>query len=235
MMSKEQREIRSKTMSGRKQDENHVKFRTEARLKSGWFKDHEKTSAKISESKKEWFNNLPEEEKETIRNRAREIGKARQVVKEPIFCEHCKKQLIKQQKRFCSRSCRNKTIKRQDRKGKIVNCLFCGIDFYVKPSHASRRIYCSKSCQGKNIAKLKNEYSDNDIRLTDVTKFYHSKQREQWSLAVLKKDNFTCQICGKKDRLHAHHIKPIKYFPELSLDISNGLALCVSCHFKKHH
>lgn len=52
-----------------------------------------------------------------------------------------------------------------------------------------------------------------------------------WREAVFKRDNWACQICKKRGgRLHADHIKPFAYFPNLRFDINNGRALCVECH-----
>ena len=85
---------------------------------------------------------------------------------------------------------------------------------------------------------------------------------QTWVGKVLKRDNYTCQRCGKQNcRLDAHHYlksfsqilyefychypqyNPKKdnsilisltqsYFP--FWDVSNGLTLCVSCHKKEH-
>ena len=52
-----------------------------------------------------------------------------------------------------------------------------------------------------------------------------------WRNAVLKRDNYTCQICGKYGgKLEADHIKPFSLFPELRLELSNGRTLCKRCH-----
>ena len=49
--------------------------------------------------------------------------------------------------------------------------------------------------------------------------------------AVLKRDNYTCQVCERKNiELHTHHIKPFKYYPADRLKLSNGLTLCKDCH-----
>jgi hypothetical protein len=54
-----------------------------------------------------------------------------------------------------------------------------------------------------------------------------------WHEAVLKRDDFTCQLCGVRGvRLHVDHIKPFALFPELRVAIDNGRVLCVPCHIK---
>lgn len=52
-----------------------------------------------------------------------------------------------------------------------------------------------------------------------------------WRDTVYKRDDYTCQFCGVRGvALHADHIKPFAYFPELRFEISNGRTLCVPCH-----
>ena len=53
--------------------------------------------------------------------------------------------------------------------------------------------------------------------------------------AVFKKDNYTCQNCGKHGghmSLQAHHIKEWVNYPELRFDVNNGKTLCNKCHNK---
>jgi len=58
---------------------------------------------------------------------------------------------------------------------------------------------------------------------------------KDWRTKVYERDNYVCQKCGQKGgKLNAHHIKPYAEFPDLRLDIDNGLTLCEECHKKEH-
>lgn len=57
----------------------------------------------------------------------------------------------------------------------------------------------------------------------------------RWREKVFERDDYTCQICGKRGGdLNAHHIKPFARYPELRTDLDNGITLCVDCHKKAH-
>jgi hypothetical protein len=56
-----------------------------------------------------------------------------------------------------------------------------------------------------------------------------NKGLRMWSLAVRKRAEGVCEVCGEKGYLNAHHIVGKEYLP-LSLDILNGVALCPSHH-----
>jgi 5-methylcytosine-specific restriction endonuclease McrA len=62
-----------------------------------------------------------------------------------------------------------------------------------------------------------------------------SSKLATWTREVKKKDNYICQECGCNERaiLEAHHIKPVRDYPELVLDVSNGITLCSICHMEK--
>ena len=56
---------------------------------------------------------------------------------------------------------------------------------------------------------------------------------KKWRGAVMSRDNYTCRHCGAQGKV-AHHIKKKSKFPELALDIENGLTLCHTCHGNEH-
>ena len=59
-----------------------------------------------------------------------------------------------------------------------------------------------------------------------------------WRKAVFERDDYTCQMCGKRSGnginviLHPHHIKRFADYPELRFDVNNGITLCKECHSK---
>lgn len=75
-------------------------------------------------------------------------------------------------------------------------------------------------------------------KLTEDKELYNWQYQESNRLdenlrqATLKRDNYTCQLCGAKDTmLHAHHIIPVRDGGADS--IYNLITLCADCHNNK--
>ena len=47
---------------------------------------------------------------------------------------------------------------------------------------------------------------------------------------VLERDGYRCRECGKAGKLEVHHVKPVYTHPDLELNPSNCISLCVDCH-----
>lgn len=75
-------------------------------------------------------------------------------------------------------------------------------------------------------------YENNGIG--ETAKKRNNYAYRQWRDAVIKRDSEKCQLCGSSNKLVAHHIKPFATYPELRLDINNGITLCEKCHMRLH-
>jgi 5-methylcytosine-specific restriction endonuclease McrA len=61
----------------------------------------------------------------------------------------------------------------------------------------------------------------------------NSYEYRAWRISVLARDNMTCQECGATGtRMHAHHLKSFRQYPDLRFDVGNGRTLCGACHMK---
>lgn len=134
--------------------------------------------------------------------------------------------------KYCSIECRVNSQKGTTRISKKVSriCLTCGKEFFVKPKtvKAGGGKYCSRGCtiigsRGENY----------NIENTDRK----SGEYSEWRRMVYKRDNWTCQKCGKRGNgayLNAHHIIPFSVDKSLRFEITNGVTLCKKCHIKEH-
>ena len=77
--------------------------------------------------------------------------------------------------------------------------------------------------------------AEQQIEKQQPKRIRNSGEYKEWREAVFKRDNYTCQNCMRKGgKLNAHHIKHFKDYPDLRLDIENGITLCVDCHHAVH-
>ncbi len=171
---------------------------------------------------------------------------------------------LKTKTHCCSRSCSAKlrTGKRNPnyRHGKVIRatktCQQCGVMFEGLSKHK----FCSLKCAFHSFRKAKWV----NLTCTKCGRHYEARRanriyrrhfycpecyeawkanmpgrdpdhcHEVWAIAVKKRDNFTCQLCGYHSQegfnLHAHHIVPFKDDKRLATRLSNGITLCVTCH-----
>jgi len=84
-------------------------------------------------------------------------------------------------------------------------------------------------------AKINNHQENHWNWKGGITKSERAERKkfsETISPIVLKRDNYTCQVCEVIGGvLHADHIKSWSEYPELRFELSNCRTLCRSCHY----
>ena len=120
------------------------------------------------------------------------------------------------------------------------DCLYCGQEMLLAPYEVkNNKRFCSFSCRSLYFAKRGKDHPMWKGGISDKwSKLHNSKEYQDWRLTVYQRDRFSCFLCkqpqSRKNRLHAHHKYPKKDYPELILDIKNGLTLCKDCHVFGH-
>lgn len=128
--------------------------------------------------------------------------------------------------KYCSRQCwAHRSPPR------VKHCEKCFTEF---STYDDNQRFCSQSCAGKSrVGKNANAYKNGNAAQTKRGKL--KGQLAKWRKKVYKRDKYTCQKCGNIGiELHAHHVKELAKFPDLVLDVNNGVTVCVPCHEKIH-
>lgn len=146
--------------------------------------------------------------------------------------------------KFCSVKCRSEWRKIEF-KGegnprwqggiRIKRCQHCDREYSAPAGRAyslfKKSKFCSKACSDAGGYRATGE---NHARWQGGRK-KRSTGYKTWVNAVLARDKLKCTRCQAEGvELHAHHIKPWKDYPELRLDVENGVTLCARCHWKEH-
>ena len=92
--------------------------------------------------------------------------------------------------------------------------------------------YSNKINKKKGMPKDKNPNWKNGATLKWMRfRSNLSSKLANWSKQIKKRDNYNCQKCNYKGKnVQSDHIKPVRDYPELALDLNNGQTLCIPCH-----
>ena len=176
--------------------------------------------------------------------------------KQPFMARPCEASV----KHYCSWDCR------YPHANKTKTCPTCKKKFVPVPGRFETQIYCQQSClkrtgefkqrvriamtgrvsstRGKPRPWLRGSGSHfwrggvSEANRTEKANFSSTLEWKVFHRAMLRRDNYTCKICGAKTmkglrvQLHLDHIKPYSLYPKLRLDPKNVRTLCVDCHRK---
>lgn len=87
----------------------------------------------------------------------------------------------------------------------------------------------------KNVKRGEEHHNWKGGISTEYQRTRATKQFKDFLKTVRERDNHQCQKCGvSKSRMHVHHIKPVRFYPELICEPDNGVLLCPKCHREFH-
>ena len=97
------------------------------------------------------------------------------------------------------------------------------------------KYYChdcnNKLLSGDNSPNW-NSNKTNEKREKD--RYMLDSSQSDFAKKVYARDNYTCQVCGSKTNLQAHHIESYNSCVEKRSDVTNGITLCKNCHQNFH-
>ncbi len=118
-----------------------------------------------------------------------------------------------------------------NKRGRIIKCLYCKKEFWIQPWEEKRnppRKYCNREC-------FKKYYTLFFVQRGEENPFWDGGAYSYWKRQTLIRDDYTCQICGLKDKeiMMVDHIKERNERPDLIKNIDNLQSLCPNCHRRK--
>jgi hypothetical protein len=186
----------------------------------------------------------------------RNIEYRRVISKFPYYCHPCMMKIISRKHFPCGHEHPNYV----DGKTLIKHfCKFEGCKQEINLSTVYEGGFCKKHSK---LGERNGRYIDGRTPLRNLIR--NSILGKQWALDVFKKDNFTCQKCGKKKEisgsLNPHHKKHfsvilsefLNFYSQFSpiedkeilvrlaeswpdfWDVNNGQTLCDCCHLEEH-
>ncbi len=112
----------------------------------------------------------------------------------------------------------------------------------LKRYHKHKKRYAPAMKKYQKAWEKRNRVKRSEDQLNNYLKFallFNLKSNEykralqSWSQLVRNRDYNSCRLCGKPSKI-SHHIIFKKIAPRLSLNLNNGIALCIPCHKEIH-
>lgn len=114
------------------------------------------------------------------------------------------------------------SISKKGQRASIRTEFKAGLIPWNKGKHMPESIRGKNHYNWKGGADVRNELSRKSMEI------------RIWRETVFKRDDYTCQMCGKRGvELQADHELPFALYPDLRFELLNGQTLCVACHREK--
>ena len=155
------------------------------------------------------------------------------------LCQYCNKEfniyLFQKGKKFCSRRCYwdymkgrptwSSNLSKND--PRIIKFILAGKQASTRRKPWNKGLGGTGFPVGPTHPNWKGGVTPVNERIRKSVKY------KIWRDTVFKRDNYICQLCGKRGgELNADHIKQFALYPEFRFEVSNGRTLCVNCHRK---
>ena len=116
--------------------------------------------------------------------------------------------------------------------GKLLRITY---NTYTKHNH-NGKYYC-RPCASKLFNSGENNWCWKPNKTDEQRKIDRSSDEYRTFIkSVLKRDNYTCQCCGKSDdTMVVHHLYGYSGFPEYRTNQETSLTLCDDCHIAFHN
>ena len=86
-------------------------------------------------------------------------------------------------------------------------------------------------CNNIDVLDLEEDTELVDFDSVDEAILREDSEVRDWRDKVINRDG-VCQCCGGHKHLEAHHIFSWEDYPDLRVDVDNGVTLCRWCHYK---
>jgi len=162
-----------------------------------------------------------------------------------VYCKICGKaiyrkpnEIKKNRNHYCSKECQHKGIEK-GAKIKLV-CENCGIDYttYISQKIHRNSRFCSNKCKYEyfhKIAEDRYKKTNKQDKRSIYKRIRVSNDYINWRKEVFERDNYTCQKYNLTCiYIEPHHIKNFTEYPELRLDVNNGITLSRKAHLEFH-
>jgi 5-methylcytosine-specific restriction endonuclease McrA len=92
----------------------------------------------------------------------------------------------------------------------------------------------SKGINKKKRGKYRHQLTTSIKNIPQEQSDRENPRYAEWRIAILRRDQRTCALCGSKEWIQVHHIERWADNVKRRYDLKNGVSLCIPCHCKHH-